>query len=590
MSYANIQTYQVLYNSTDDFSNALNWKEIKIPVTVLTPAEITALTTFLNTDRVRLASLSNYVCILNETGLSVDAIVNFTKAPNSIITENNTTNIYKWLNDIGCQNLDFVASPISGSNSYIYLVLDQNTYIKYQVISKGSGNYDIIIGGTYQNGSLVNSDSLSNYYIGYISGNNNTSHIVLPIFDESFETCYTLDIIIGSSYNTISNNARVIFNNVDTSPAIAPIFIENYTPPTPPSEDPYDGVGDSGTGGGDGTFDGSSDPVDFPNLPSLSAVNTGFISLFVPTQAQLQQVANYMWSSLFDVSTFFKLFEDPMDCILGLSVVPVSVPTSGNAQITVGNIELSGITLPLASQQYVEVDCGSISFANKYFGSYLDYEPYTKMAIFLPYCGTHQINADDIMGKTVHVKYHIDILTGSCVAFVKCGDSVLYEYNGACASNIPVNSINYASTIENAIRIAVNIGTTVATAGASAPLTGATEAMSTAQNIGRGISLAGSTAEGALSMKPNISRSGALGGSVGILGNQTPYIIITRPRLCKPKNQDLFEGYPSFIQTTIGDLVGKGYTSFTDVIISSQYLTDAEEQELEGILKGGVYL
>lgn len=355
--------------------------------------------------------------------------------------------------------------------------------------------------------------------------------------------------------------------------------------------DPYTGAGDSDTGGGGGTFDGSSDPVPVPALPSVGATNTGFISLFVPTQAQLKQVADYLWSPFLDISTFKKIFENPMDCILGLSVVPVSVPTSGNAQITVGNVELSGISLPLASQQYVEVDCGSIPFTDKFFGSYLDQDPYTKMALFVPYSGVHSVNADDIMGKTVNLKYHVDILTGSIVAFLSCGDSVLYEFNGACASNIPVNSMNYASTIENAIRIGVNIGTTVATAGAAAPLTGANKAArETARTFGRAVNMTGSTAEGILSLKPNIDRAGSLGGTTGLMGNQIPYFIITRPRLCKPANQNTFKGYPSFIQVTISDLIGEGYTEFDTVVLAGLYLTDGEKEELKQILESGVYL
>ena len=419
--------------------------------------------------------------------------------------------------------------------------------------------------------------------------NNNCIFVYPPIFSTSntYVSTFPTDTLVGLWERTFT----VTFTGTVNENTIkrATEFVNGL--PVPPT-DPYANAGDSDTGGGDGTFDGSSDPVDIPSLPTVGATDAGFITLFAPTSAQLHALASYCWSNLFDIDTFKKLFNDPMDCILGLSVVPVSVPTSGAREITVGNI-VTTVQMNVASQQYIEVDCGSISFANKYFGSYLDYEPYTKMAIFLPYCGTHQISADDVMGKTITVKYHIDILTGSCIAFVKCGDSVLYEFNGACASNIPVNSLNYSSTIENAIRIAVNIGTTVATAGASAPLSTATEgasAVSTAQNIGRGISLAGSTAEGALSMKPSVSRSGAMGGGVGLLGNQIPYIIITRPRLCKPKNQDHFEGYPSFIYAKVEDLVGQGFTSFTDIIINEEFLTDAEEGELEAILKGGVYL
>ncbi|MBO7735748.1 MAG: hypothetical protein J6S67_24485 [Methanobrevibacter sp.] len=386
--------------------------------------------------------------------------------------------------------------------------------------------------------------------------------------------------VVYYTYNSSSHNA-VVCNALTEAGEIV-------VPPT----DPYSGVGDSTTGGGDGTFDGSSDPVPVPSLPSVGAQDSGFITLFAPTAQQMKDLAHFMWvNPLFDLSAFKKIFADPMDCILGLSVVPVSVPTGGAQNVNIGNI-VTSVTMNVASQQYIEVDCGTVTM-QRFFGSYLDFEPYTKISIFLPYCGTHQLNADDISGKTIGVVYHIDILTGSCIAFVKCGDSVLYEFNGACGSNIPVNSLNFASTIENAIRIAVNIGTTVATAGASAPVTAATEgaqAIGKAANVGRAISLAGSTAEGALSMKPNVSRSGALGGGVGLLGHQIPYMIISRPRLCKPAKQDFFQGYPSFIQTTIGDLIGKGFTSFTNVIIAGQYLTDEEETELESILESGVYL
>lgn len=386
------------------------------------------------------------------------------------------------------------------------------------------------------------------------------------------------------TYNEPYNN--YIYTTYDTESKNTANDLLSLVIPT----DPYAGAGDSTTGGGDGTFDGSSDPVPVPNLPSVGAQDSGFITLFAPTAQQMKDLAHFMWvNPVFDLSAFKKLFADPMDCILGLSVVPVTVPTSGTKNVNIGNL-ITTVTMNVASQQYIEVDCGTVTM-DRYFGSYLDFEPYTKISLFLPYCGTHSLNMDDIAGKTIGIVYHIDILTGSCIAFVKCGDSVLYEFNGACGSNIPVNSLNFASTIENAIRIAVNIGTTVATAGASAPITGANAAArETARKIGTGVSLAGSTAEGALSMKPNVSRSGALGGGVGILGHQIPYFIITRPRLCKPAKQDFFQGYPSFIQTTIGDLIGKGFTSFTDIIISGQYLTDEEETELEYILESGVYL
>lgn len=524
------------------------------------------------------------------------AIIGTTDVPFDKTSDSGLRFVYPGVSNSGYVEVYYNSTFVGGSNQitsdirYVVLAYNPNTnkfimgYLektKRYIESSGTNCF------RYMGDNADDFNALRKMY-EQRSGKNNFYGIVSPNKRGAVIETYTKNT---TSYNFMEYGFLGYVDGLNLSAEATQNIISKLEPDPVPSTDPYNEAGDSTTGGGGGSFDGSSDPIDIPSLPSVGATNTGFISLFVPSESQVRSVANYLWSSLFDVSTFFKIFENPMDCILGLSVVPVTVPTSGSAQITVGNIELSGITLPLASQQYVEVDCGTISFENKFFGSYLDYEPYTKMAIFLPYCGVHQINADDIMGKVIRVVYHVDILTGSCVAFVKCGDSVLYQFNGACATNIPITNISYNSTIENSIRIAVNIGTTVATAGASAPLSAGAETVGhTAQNIARGVSLAGSTAEGALSLKPSIGRSGALGGTTGILAGQKPYLIITRPRLCKPKNQDFYKGYPSFVQTTVGDLIGKGYTEFDTIIISTLYLTDDEEAELERIMQGGVYL
>lgn len=475
---------------------------------------------------------------------------------------------------------------------------DQNNNVFLFPISKFIGASDIY-GLSFKNNNnafYCSFFSLSSFTLERFNKKNSSTSTFTALSQNvsGVGTVYYYHISYGNPISNYKSTPVLNIYNSTGAPSVSDlatyIFKGQYYPP---QTDPYSGAGDSTTGGGGGSFDGTSDTVPVPSLPSVGATDTGFISLFVPNQAQLQQVASYLWSNFFDVATFKKIFEDPMDCILGLSVVPVSVPTSGNAQITVGNVELSGITLPLASQQYVEIDCGTVDFTSKYFGSYLDQEPYTKMALFVPYSGIHSVSADDIMGKTVGLKYHIDILTGSLVAFLTCGNSVLYEFNGACASNIPVNSLNYASTIENAIRIAVNIGTTVATAGAAAPLTGGAEAASAASSavtFGKALNMAGSTAEGALSLKPSIDRAGSLGGTTGLMGNQIPYFIITRPRLCKPANQNTFFGYPSFITTTVSDLIGQGYTAFDTIILAGLYLTDSEKNELKQILESGVYL
>ena len=347
------------------------------------------------------------------------------------------------------------------------------------------------------------------------------------------------------------------------------LFANNYVPPdwdnTP--SNPYEPGGSSGTGGGGGSFDNTSTPIDIPNLPSISAASTGFISLFNPTLNQLNELASYLWSDLFDVNGWKKLFADPMDAILGLSIVPVAVPSGGTREVKVGNIG-TGISLTVASSQFVEVDCGSID-VNEYWGAYLDYEPYTQAQIFLPYIGTRPISVDEIMGKTVRVVYHVDILTGACCCFVKCGDSVLYTYNGQCSIPIPITGANYASVVNGVISVAASVGSLVATGGSSAP-TAIPAIASSAVN----------------QMKPQVEKSGSISGSAGVLNMQTPYLILIRPRQALPSKQNEFIGYPSLITVQLTEL--SGYTEIQSIHLENIPATQEELAEIESLLKGGV--
>lgn len=335
----------------------------------------------------------------------------------------------------------------------------------------------------------------------------------------------------------------------------------------PPNNDPFEPGGGSGTGGGDGDFDNTSTPIEIPGLPTVSAASTGFISLFNPTLSQLNDLASYMWSDIFDIDTLKKLFADPMDVILGLSILPVQIPTSGAREVKVGNIG-TGISLNVASTQFVEVDCGTIN-VNEYWGAYLDYSPYTHAQIYLPYVGVRPISVDEIMGKSVNVNYHVDILTGACCCFVKCGDSVLYSFNGQCSIPIPISATNYTNTINGIINVAASLGTMVATGGATAPLAAATLA-STITNH----------------MKPTVEKSGAISGPGGVMGIQTPYLILTRPRQALPSKQNEFTGYPSFITVTLGEL--SGYTEVHSIHLENIPATADELSEIETLLKGGV--
>lgn len=337
----------------------------------------------------------------------------------------------------------------------------------------------------------------------------------------------------------------------------------------PEDEDPYAGGEYSTPSDGSGDFSRPGEDVDIPALPSFDASDAGFVTLYTPTLTQLNNLANYLWSN--DIASVIqKMFANPMDAVIGLAILPGPVPYVGARAVTVGNVN-TGVSMNLVSSQFYTVDCGSLTIAN-YSGSYLDYNPHTKIEIYLPYIGMRSLNADDVMGKTVNVVYHVDALSGACVAYIKVGGTVLYNFLGQCACSVPISGGDYTQVINGVLNIAGAIGTTIATGGASAPLAVSSIA-STALNGG---------------LKTSCEKSGAISGTGGLLSIQRPYLIITTPRQCLPREQNKMIGYPSFITETLSDLTG--YTEVNQIHLENISATGDELTEIENLLKGGVIL
>ena len=342
------------------------------------------------------------------------------------------------------------------------------------------------------------------------------------------------------------------------------------------SVDPY-GEPTLDNDGGDETPD-SPDPEDIPFSmpPYITASDSGFVTLFNPTESQLRALASFMWSSGFDLDTLKRLYASPIDYIIGASIVPV-IPSLKEASHA---ITLPGVVGPISTgvsmdvvYQYSTVNCGSM-FIGKKHGAYLDYSPYSHYQIWLPYIGFRDIDADDITGKTIELQYLVDLLSGACNAELKCGGTVLYSWQGQCGAQIPINSADWSSMFSGAISLAasaVKLGASIATGGAGIA------------SVATDVASMGMAATG---MKPSISRGGTVAGAAGFMAAQTPYIVYTRPERAISARQNEISGYPSFVTMTLGDLTG--YNEIYRIHLENIPATETELAELDGILKGGV--
>lgn len=302
---------------------------------------------------------------------------------------------------------------------------------------------------------------------------------------------------------------------------------------------------------------GGSSPTVVPPVGKASSL----WSIYNPTLEQVNQFGSWLWSSNF-VEQLKKLFSDPMQAIIGLHKVYSPVQTSGQGTIKCGYLD-SGVPSKLVSEQYVTVDCGSVDL-QEYFGNVFDYPPYTDISIYLPFIGIRQLDPSDVMRSTISVKYHIDVLTGACLAEVNVRrDAVggtLYTFSGDAAVRYPVSSGSYMGIVSGLIGVA-----TSAVSGNLLPaLSGVTR------------------------LHTNVDHSGSFTGNAGAMASKIPYLIISRPQTAMADKFETLSGYPSNTFTPLSAC--KGFTQVKYCHVETLNATDSEKQEIEQLLKEGVIL
>lgn len=342
-----------------------------------------------------------------------------------------------------------------------------------------------------------------------------------------------------------------------------------------PDPEPAGSDDTSTPGGGHGNYDNTSDPIDFPSLPNGGALESGAVNAYLISKQSLQTIIGKLWSnSIFDILTMWqKSITDPMDAIVSLHAVPVipSITTAKN--VVIGNFDTE-VPTPTITSQYVEVDCGTLNI-KEYWGSALDYSPYTKAEIFLPFIGVKDVSIEDVMNSVLHIKYHVDILTGDCIAFIKCGLSVLYHFTGNCRMTIPLSS-KTTDALQNTIGETGKLLTGAAMMGATG---------GAALAAGMTISSAANVA----SSKIRTGRTGDISGSASLMDSFTPYVIIHRPVQSLAKDYNKFKGYPSNITRKLSTL--SGYTEVEHIHLQGiPNATDEEMNEIVRLLKQGVII
>lgn len=150
------------------------------------------------------------------------------------------------------------------------------------------------------------------------------------------------------------------------------------------------------------------------------------------------------------------LVTDPLSCIVSLQKYPLTIPEqSGPVLIKLGKAETSisaNITKATAKTYYFT----PISIKPRFGNSFIDYEPYTHFELYVPFCGTTELDPRDILGRTLSVNLVVDFNTGTCVAYVLSDSLVIETINGSLAIDIPVTGVDSTTIASNITQGIIN--------------------------------------------------------------------------------------------------------------------------------------
>lgn len=307
-----------------------------------------------------------------------------------------------------------------------------------------------------------------------------------------------------------------------------------------------------------------STPVAF--VPS-NGLSSKLYTVYNPSNANLDSLGAYMWNTSI-IQQLIELFtNNPMDAIISLHQIYATPTTGSNKNIILGVLD-SGVSSPVVTNQYVVIDCGTVSVSEIY-GDARDYTQ-VETDIFLPFIGLRSLDCHDVIGCNVGVKFKVDVYTGSTLAEISVTKQgvtqILYTFEGNCSVQIPLTAADRSRMIQ---------GIVAATTGLVTGGVGAMAGAAAAASVGG-------------AMQTSIQKSSAFSGNAGAMGGKTPYIVITRQKSADASNFPEVIGYPTNKGVYLKDCTG--FTKVKDIHIDIPSATEYELDLLYRTLKEGIVI
>ena len=365
----------------------------------------------------------------------------------------------------------------------------------------------------------------------------------------------------------------------------------------------------------------TTDNTDYKNNTQFYGTwsSNAFTKMYVLTDSQVSALANELYTAVsaapsgeeierYNQSVF--LTQNPIDCIISLKKFPMNLPYSAAVPMKLGSYTTTVNAAPLLYSTGIY----SFTFSNSsdnglyqwFNNSFLDYEPYTKCELTIPFCGTVEIPTTYLHDyDTIDVKLIVDFITGACTAYIQARNITIDSVSGECAVTLPVNGLQSA-TLDSQIHSAATarnksaltnglgligglaaVGIGIATGGIGTAVIGGIAALTSGANmITQDKNIEYELQHMQVPMKQVSGASGAINQSYDMRCKMR----ITRPKILGSYDAEVYAntvGFACLINTTVSSLSG---LTVGDINLDGLDASDVEKQLIKNAFASGVIL
>ena len=363
-------------------------------------------------------------------------------------------------------------------------------------------------------------------------------------------------------------------------------------------------------------------------MGTASGFRSHFTQKYLLDRGEVSTIANAMFdttTTIFeDIKKGLEMFgERVIDSICSLTYYPIDLTTVftqlqsqtyiyfGGYQFQPENFSVNKI---VGYSGYIDLGSFTIEPTFPNIEDARNYAPFCRVSIYLPYCGMFELDYNRVVGKTILVRYYIDINTGGClVCLFESGSGgtqgkLITYMNGQIGSQIPITISDYSSyasaelrNISNLAGVGVNlIGSGVGVHSGVQTVQNSTTQRSVEQGggeIAKGVlGVAQAPVDFAKAMydlsTTSINQFNSTKGSSGALGNQYlpqyVYLVFEYVRTEQTANLLQLEGKPTNKSGTVGSF--SGYLEVDSVQLQCSGATENEKRSIINMLNSGIII